>query len=49
MEKYKVQLVAKGYSQVEGVDFVHIFSLVSRLTSMRFLLSLVDDFDFEIE
>jgi hypothetical protein len=25
MEKYKAQLVAKGYSQVEGIEFGDIF------------------------
>jgi hypothetical protein len=29
VEKYKSQLVAKGYSQVEGIDFGEIFSHVS--------------------
>ena len=36
VEKYKSWLVAKGYSQVEGIDFGEIFSLVSKLTSIRF-------------
>jgi hypothetical protein len=49
VEKYKAWLVAKGYSQVEGIDFGEIFSLVSKLTSIRFLLSVVVAFDFEVE
>jgi hypothetical protein len=49
VEKYKVRLVAKSYSQVEGIDFGEIFSLVSKLTSIRFLLCVVSTFDFEIE
>jgi hypothetical protein len=28
VEKYKAWLVAKGYSQVEGIDFGEIFSLL---------------------
>ena len=47
MEKYKAQLVAKGYSQVEGIEFGEIFSLVAKLTSIRFLLSIADAFDLE--
>lgn len=39
----------KGYSQVKGVDFSEIFSLVAKLTSIRFLLSLAVAFDLEIE
>jgi hypothetical protein len=36
VEKYKAWLVAKGYSQVEGIDFGEIFSPVAKLTSIRF-------------
>jgi hypothetical protein len=49
VEKYKARLVAKGYSQVEGIDFGEIFSPVSKLTSIRFILSVVVAFDFEVE
>ena len=48
VEKYKARLVAKGYSQVEGIDFGEIFSLVAKLTSIRFMLSFVATFDFEV-
>jgi hypothetical protein len=49
VEKFKPQLVAKGYSQVEGVDFGDIFSPVEKLTSIRVLMSLDRTFDIEIE
>jgi hypothetical protein len=49
VEKYKSQLVAKGYSQVEGIDFGEIFSPVSKLTSIRFILSIAATFDLEVE
>ena len=49
VEKYKSHLVAKGYSQVEGIDFGEIFSPVSKLTSIIFLLSIVVAFDLEVE
>ena len=48
VEKFKARLVAKAYSQVEGVDFGEIFSLVSKLTSIRVLMSLTATFDLEI-
>jgi hypothetical protein len=38
VEKYKAWLVAKGYSQVEGIDFGDIFSPVAKLTSIRFIV-----------
>ena len=46
--KYKSRLVAKGYSQVEGTDFGEIFSLVEKLTLIRFILSLVVAYDLEV-
>jgi hypothetical protein len=49
VEKYKAQLVAKDYSQVEGIDFGEIFSLVAKLTSVRFLLSIAAAFDLKVE
>eukprot|EP00253_Pinus_taeda_P027915 PITA_27915 len=49
VEKYKAQLLAKGYSQVSRIDFGDIFSLVAKETSIRLLLSVATAFDFEIE
>jgi hypothetical protein len=49
VEKYKARLVAKGYSQVEGIDFGEIFSPVAKLTSIRFVLSIVATFDLKVE
>ena len=49
VEKYKAWLVAKGYSQVPGIDFGDIFSPVAKVTSIRLLLSVAATFDFEVE
>jgi hypothetical protein len=49
MEKYKAHLVEKGYSRLEGIDFGEIFSLVTKLNSIRFLLSVSIVFCFEVE
>ena len=49
VDKYKYCLVEKGYSQVEGAYFGDIFSLVEKLTSIRFLLSIAIYFDLEVE
>eukprot|EP00253_Pinus_taeda_P004939 PITA_04939 len=49
MEKYKSQLVVKGYSQVSRIDFGDTFSHVSKVVSIRLLLSVVAAFDFEVE
>jgi hypothetical protein len=49
VEKYKARLVAKGYSQIEGIDFGETFSHVSKLTSIRFMLSIAISFYLELE
>jgi hypothetical protein len=49
VEKCKARLVAKDYSRVEGIDFGDIFSPVSKLTSIRFILPVSFAFDFEVE
>ena len=46
--EYKAWLVAKGYSQVPGIDFGDIFSPVAKVTSIRLLLSVATAFDFEV-
>ena len=49
MEKYKTHLVENSYSRLEGIDFGEIFSLVTKLNSIRFLLSVSIVFCFEVE
>jgi hypothetical protein len=49
VEKFRYQLVVKGYSQVKGVDFGKIFSPVAKLTSIRVLMSLDETFNIEIK
>ena len=40
VEHYKVRLVAWGFTQTYGVDYVETFSPIARLNSIRILLSL---------
>ena len=47
--KYKSRVVARGFSQREGVDYNEIFSPVVRHTSIRVLLALVAHQDLELE
>ncbi|KAG8488863.1 hypothetical protein CXB51_016741 [Gossypium anomalum] len=45
----KARLVTKGYSQVPGVDFTDVFSLVVKHSSIRALLGIVAMHDLELE
>eukprot|EP00253_Pinus_taeda_P016873 PITA_16873 len=49
VDKYKARLVEKGYSQVSGIDFGDIFSLVAKVASIRVILFVVVAFDFQVE
>ncbi|XP_040868952.1 zinc-finger homeodomain protein 2-like [Glycine max] len=40
-DRYKAQLVAKGYTQQAGINFSDTFSLVAKLTTVRVLLCVV--------
>ena len=39
--KYKAKLVAKGFQQEYGVNFNEIFSLVVKMTTLRFMLGIL--------
>jgi hypothetical protein len=40
VEKYKARFVARGFSQVERIDYEEKFSLVARYTSIRTIIAL---------
>jgi hypothetical protein len=40
VNKYKARLVAKGYKQKEGEDYTEVFAPVSRLDTVRLIISL---------
>ena len=48
IEKYKAIFVAKGYSQVEGIDYEETFSPVARYSSIRSILVLVAHMGWKI-
>lgn len=41
IEKYKAHLVAKRFTQVEGIDYTHTFSPIAKLTTMHLVIAVV--------
>ena len=48
MDRNKAHLVAKGFSQVEGIENTETFSLVAKMNSIRLVLSLAASFKWEV-
>lgn len=48
MERLKIRVVAKGFSQTVGLDFNEKFSLVAKLNSVIILLSLAVNLDWPL-
>ncbi|KAJ3474089.1 hypothetical protein NLI96_g12655 [Meripilus lineatus] len=48
IEKYKARLVARGFTQVPGVDFTETFAPVTKFTSICTLLALAAIYDLKI-
>jgi hypothetical protein len=48
IKRYKARLIAKGFSQKEGIDYKETFSLVSSKDSFRIVMALIAHFDFEL-
>ena len=48
IDKYKVRLVAKGFKQLEGLEFFDTFSPVTRITSIRLLVAMAAIFNLQI-
>ena len=48
IDKYKARLVVKGYRQKEGLDYFDTYSPVTRITSIRMLITLALVHDLKI-
>ena len=48
IDKYKARLVAQGFSQTYGIDYEKTFAPVAKLNSIRVLLSIAINLDWEL-
>ena len=48
IEKFKVRFMARGFSQVEGVNYEEIFAPVARYTSIYCIISIAAEMDWKI-
>ena len=48
-KSYKARYVAKGYSQVEGVNYDEVFSPTAKMTSLRMIIQLAVEYNMTIE
>ena len=48
IRKYKYRLVAKGYSQVHGIDYTETFAPVAKMDSIRLVLAIVASHRWEV-
>ena len=48
VDRHKAHLVAKGFSQVEGIDYIETFSPVVKMNSICLVLSLATSFKWEV-
>ena len=48
LDRYKVRLVTKGYTQQPGINFVDTYSPVEKFTSIQILMTIIARMDFEL-
>jgi hypothetical protein len=48
VERHKAQFVAKGFSQVEGIDYNETFSIIDKMNSIHIVLSLATSHKWEV-
>ena len=48
IERYKAKLIAKGFTQKDGITYKETFSFVSKKHSLRVIMALVSHYDLKL-
>jgi transposase InsO family protein len=49
VDKYKARLVARGFTQIYGVDYFDTYSPVAKMASFRLILAMAARYDWDVE
>lgn len=49
LKKYKNRVIAKGYTQIEGIDYMQNFSLVVKSTTIKIVITLALTYEWHIQ
>jgi len=49
IDKYKARLVARGFTQIQGMDYYETYTPVARLASLRLILAIATRQDWDID